>query len=100
MSANHPDTHTGSNLFPDIFSPSSIAPAEGRGKSNMFSSKIFNLGNAFKQHFEIVPAFSDALKEEVYRVRHQVYCEDLKFEPTPGRIDAKPMTMIQILYIS
>jgi N-acyl amino acid synthase of PEP-CTERM/exosortase system len=48
----------------------------------MLSSKIFNLGNAFKQHFEIVPAFSDALKEEVYRVRHQVYCEDLKFEPT------------------
>lgn len=47
----------------------------------MFSSKNFNLGNAFKQHFEIVPAFSDALKEEVYRVRHQVYCEDLKFEP-------------------
>lgn len=43
--------------------------------------KISDLGNAFKQYFEIVPAFSDALKDEVYRVRHQVYCEDLKFEP-------------------
>ena len=40
-----------------------------------------DLGSAFKQYFEIVPAFSDALKDEVYRVRHQVYCEDLKFEP-------------------
>lgn len=40
-----------------------------------------DLGSLFKQYFEIVPAFSDALKDEVYRVRHQVYCEDLKFEP-------------------
>jgi N-acyl amino acid synthase of PEP-CTERM/exosortase system len=40
-----------------------------------------DLGNTFKQYFEIVPAFSNALKDEVYRVRHQVYCEDLKFEP-------------------
>lgn len=44
-------------------------------------SKISDLGNAFKQYFEIVPAFSDALKDEVYRVRHRVYCEDLGFEP-------------------
>lgn len=43
--------------------------------------KISDLGTSFKQYFEIVPAFSDALKDEVYRVRHQVYCEDLKFEP-------------------
>lgn len=48
----------------------------------MFLSETFNLGNAFKQYFEIVPAFSDALKDEVYRIRHEVYCEDLKFEPT------------------
>ena len=48
----------------------------------MFSPEKFNLGNAFKQYFEIVPAFSDALKDEVYRIRHEVYCEDLKFEPT------------------
>ncbi|SCY09787.1 PEP-CTERM/exosortase system-associated acyltransferase [Nitrosospira sp. Nsp13] len=47
----------------------------------MFLPKIFDLGNAFKQYFEIVPAYSEALKDEVYRVRHQVYCEDLKFEP-------------------
>jgi N-acyl amino acid synthase of PEP-CTERM/exosortase system len=48
----------------------------------MFSSEKFDLGNAFKQYFEIIPAFSDALKDVVYRVRHQVYCEDLEFELT------------------
>lgn len=41
-----------------------------------------NLGHAFKQYFEIVPALSDRLKDEVYRLRHQVYCEDLQFEST------------------
>ncbi len=39
-----------------------------------------DLGSTFHQYFEIVPALSNALKDEVYRVRHQVYCEDLKFE--------------------
>ena len=41
-----------------------------------------NLGNVFKGYFEIVPAYSNRLKDEVYRVRHQVYCEDLDFEPS------------------
>ena len=47
----------------------------------MFLPEIFNLGKGFKQYFEIVPALSDALKDEVYRLRHQVYCVDLAFEP-------------------
>ncbi|MDQ3186915.1 MAG: PEP-CTERM/exosortase system-associated acyltransferase [Pseudomonadota bacterium] len=42
---------------------------------------MLDLGSNFKQHFEIVPAFSTALKDEVYRVRHEVYCEHLGFEP-------------------
>lgn len=42
---------------------------------------MLDLGNIFKQYFEIVPAFSSALKDEVYRVRHEVYCEHLGFEP-------------------
>jgi N-acyl amino acid synthase of PEP-CTERM/exosortase system len=46
----------------------------------MFFPAIFDLGKAFKQYFEIVPALSDKLKEEVYRIRHQVYCEELAFE--------------------
>jgi N-acyl amino acid synthase of PEP-CTERM/exosortase system len=43
--------------------------------------EIFNLGKAFRQYFEVVPALSDALKDEVYRIRHQVYCEELAYEP-------------------
>jgi N-acyl amino acid synthase of PEP-CTERM/exosortase system len=46
----------------------------------MSQPEIFDLGEAFKRYFEIVPAASDVLKDEVYRVRHQVYCEDLNFE--------------------
>ena len=51
------------------------------------SSQPFNLGSAFKQYFEIVPALSNELKDEVYRVRHQVYCQDLKYEPL--RLDGR-----------
>ena len=47
----------------------------------MFFPDIFNLGKAFTQYFQLVPALSDALRDEVYRIRHQVYCEELKFEP-------------------
>jgi N-acyl amino acid synthase of PEP-CTERM/exosortase system len=39
-----------------------------------------NLGASFKEYFEIVPALSEELKNEAYRIRHQVYCEDLNFE--------------------
>lgn len=41
-----------------------------------------DLSKTFKQYFEIVPAHSETLKEEVYRIRHRVYCEDLGFEQT------------------
>ena len=47
----------------------------------MFLPDVFNLGKAFKQYFELVPALSDALRDEVYHIRHQVYCEELAFEP-------------------
>lgn len=47
----------------------------------MFFPDMFNLGKAFRQYFEIVPVVSDALRDEVYRIRHQVYCEELGFEP-------------------
>ena len=39
-----------------------------------------NLGQAFTQYFELVPAVNDALRDEVYRIRHDVYCEELAFE--------------------
>ena len=51
-------------------------------------SDPLDLGSTFHQYFEIVPALSNALKDEVYRVRHQVYCEDLKFESArPDRLE-------------
>lgn len=46
----------------------------------MFTQKITHIGTAFKQYFEIVPAFTEELKREAYRVRHSVYCEDLQYE--------------------
>ncbi len=39
-----------------------------------------NLGTAFRRYFEIVPALTDELRDQAYRIRHQVYCEELKFE--------------------
>ena len=44
-------------------------------------------GNNFEQYFEIVPALSAALKDEVFKIRHQVFCEDLGFEP--ARVDRR-----------
>jgi N-acyl amino acid synthase of PEP-CTERM/exosortase system len=41
----------------------------------------FNLGHGFRKYFEIHPATNDSLRDDVYRVRHEVYCEELGFEP-------------------
>lgn len=54
----------------------------------MALSEKLDLRSVFKQHFEMVPAYSIDLKEEVYSIRHQVYCEDLNFEPTkPNKLE-------------
>jgi N-acyl amino acid synthase of PEP-CTERM/exosortase system len=47
----------------------------------MFPFDIRNLGASFKRYFEIVPALTDGLRQHAYRIRHQVYCEELKYEP-------------------
>jgi N-acyl amino acid synthase of PEP-CTERM/exosortase system len=39
----------------------------------------FDLREGFRSRFEVIPALSDALVEQVYRVRHRVYCEELGF---------------------
>ena len=39
------------------------------------------LAASFKTRFQVVPALNDTLKDEVYRLRHSVYCEDLHWEP-------------------
>ena len=38
-------------------------------------------GGRFEQYFQIVPALSPHLIDEVFKIRHRVYCEDLGFEP-------------------
>ena len=35
----------------------------------------------FSQHFQIVIATTPALREEVYKIRYQVYCRELAYEP-------------------
>ena len=41
----------------------------------------FSLGEGFKKYFEVAAAFSDDLRNDVYGIRHEVYCEELGFEP-------------------
>lgn len=41
----------------------------------------FNLGHGFRKYFRVQAAVSDTLRDDVYRIRHEVYCEELKFEP-------------------
>ena len=46
----------------------------------MFWLHRLNPANEFKRHFELVQADSPQLKDEVYRIRHRIYCEELGFE--------------------
>lgn len=45
------------------------------------NAEINGAGIRFKEYFEVAEARTDALRDEVYRIRHEVYCEDLAFEP-------------------
>ena len=47
----------------------------------MFLPELLNLGAGFQKYFEVVPATSETLRRECYRIRHEVYCRDLGFEP-------------------
>jgi N-acyl amino acid synthase of PEP-CTERM/exosortase system len=38
-------------------------------------------GERFRQYFEILPGINDQVRDSVYQIRHEVYCEDLHFEP-------------------
>ena len=46
----------------------------------MFLFELLNLRRGFSQYFRYVPALTPELAQEVYKIRHKVYCEDLKFE--------------------
>jgi len=52
----------------------------------MLLFELANLGAGFKRYFRVVPALTDELRDHVYRIRHEVYCEELKYEPVrPGK---------------
>ncbi|QDF98582.1 GNAT family N-acetyltransferase [Azoarcus sp. DD4] len=40
-----------------------------------------NLGHGFRKYFEIAPAITESQRNDVYRIRHEVYCEELHYEP-------------------
>lgn len=42
---------------------------------------VFDLGKGFQQHFRIDEARDAPLQDLVFRIRHDVYCVDLGFEP-------------------
>lgn len=44
------------------------------------ATQVDPTGGNFARYFEIVPALTPALREEVFSIRHQVFCEDLGFE--------------------
>lgn len=44
--------------------------------------------HAFNQYFEIVPAISKELKDEVYRLRYQVYCVEVNILDSSHCVDA------------
>jgi N-acyl amino acid synthase of PEP-CTERM/exosortase system len=40
-----------------------------------------DLGESFLKRFELIPALDEASKDQVFRIRHDVYCRDLGWEP-------------------
>lgn len=45
------------------------------------SQTVLEPGTRFRQYFEIIPGIDDEVRDCVYRIRHEVFCEDLQFEP-------------------
>ncbi len=54
----------------------------------MYLPDFFNLAKGFHQHFRLVVANTEALRQEAYHIRHQVYCEELGWEAVrPDRLE-------------
>jgi len=49
-------------------------------KKKSLTMKDTSITSLFDHYFSVVPADSEELIKEVYRIRHQVYCEELGFE--------------------
>lgn len=48
----------------------------------MFLLEVGNLKDNFAKYFMVEAAVDEAMKREVYRVRHEVYCQELGYEAT------------------
>ncbi|SFL38805.1 N-acyl amino acid synthase, PEP-CTERM/exosortase system-associated [Nitrosomonas aestuarii] len=44
------------------------------------NESVVQLGENFQKYFEMVHVKSDEQKNDAFRIRHQVYCEELKYE--------------------
>lgn len=42
---------------------------------------LTDLGEGFRRYFELVPALDESTVQSVFRIRHDVYCRDLGYEP-------------------
>ena len=65
----------------------------------MFLLEVGNLKENFAKYFSVEAAVDDALKREVYRVRHAVYCQELGYErtnPDEEETDAYDARALQI----
>lgn len=56
-------------------------PARPQFLTPVFYVIKLNLADDFQTHFDIVPADDAHMRDKVFRIRHQVYCEELGFEP-------------------
>lgn len=63
-----------------------LIAVEQRGRANLSPNmnpglNFTDLAEGFRRHFEIVPALNEELCQAVFRIRHEVYCRDLGYEP-------------------
>ena len=56
-------------------------PQKVEGAPWIRSLRRRDLGEGFRQLFELIPALDDATLDQVFRIRHDVYCRDLGWEP-------------------
>ena len=45
------------------------------------TAEVLDLGQGFRRYFAIAPALSEELRREAFRIRHDVYCDELGYEP-------------------
>lgn len=53
----------------------------------MFLLEVGNLKENFAKYFSVEAAVNEALRHEVYGVRHAVYCQELGYEPTNSALE-------------